>query len=460
MAATKIISIRFTEANAIAYIANPEKTDNGRLVYTFGCRKNPYEASRDFEQVRSTGTGRNQILSHHFMQSFSPGEITPEKALQVGIELCRKFLNDEYQYYLAVHTDKDHIHLHCIFNNVNMVDGLTFETHADQGDKRHRKWVNLRNLSDEICKKHKLSVIENPEMGKGKSYFEWDMNRQNLSWKAKLKFAIDQVIKESEDFDDFLLKCKAHNIEVVYNPEHVIDLKFRLAGQQRFTRARTLGWYYESKQIPRRIAMYKGVMNYTPKTNIIRTDTEKMQGSYGLRKWEDLQNMKEASRVINILTKYGVENNVHLENTALADYARMGALSENLNSLNTQIEDLSVKIKTARKVQKLKPIIDELKALSGRRKDKLECEHKAEFLAYHNAVKQLKEWFPDGRFPSPENLDKKRNALIQERSEKNEEYKTLKAAVSELNYARQALSDYLRNERNAQEQKRRKEDLE
>lgn len=93
--------------------------------------------------------------------------------------------------------------------------------------------------------------------------------------------------------------------------------------------------------------------------------SKEMQGSYGLRKWADLHNMKEASRVINILTKYGIENNVHLENTALADYAKMGTLSENLNSLNTQIDDLSVKIKTARKVQKLKPIIDELKTLSG-----------------------------------------------------------------------------------------------
>lgn len=186
-------------------------------------------------------------------------------------------------------------------------------------------------------------------------------------------------------------------------------------------------------------------MNYTPKTSIIRTDTEKMQGSYGLRKWADLHNMKEASRVINILTQYGIENNVHLENTALADYAKMGALSENLNSLNTQIEDLFVKIKTARKVQKLKPIIDELKVLSERKKDKFEREHQAEFSAYHNAVKQLKEWFPDGRFPSPENLDKKRNALIQERSEKNEEYKIIKSTVAELNYARQALADYPRN---------------
>ena len=139
MAATKIISIRSTEADAIAYIANPEKTDNGRLICTFGCSENPVRASTDFEKIRAKGTGRNKILSHHFIQSFSPGEITPENALQVGIELCQKFLGDEYQYYLAVHNDKEHIHLHCIFNNVNMVDGRTFETHADQGDKQNRK---------------------------------------------------------------------------------------------------------------------------------------------------------------------------------------------------------------------------------------------------------------------------------------------------------------------------------
>ncbi|MCM1228477.1 MAG: relaxase/mobilization nuclease domain-containing protein, partial [Clostridium sp.] len=243
--------------------------------------------------------------------------MTSEKALEVGKELCRKFLHDEYQYYLAVHTDKEHIHLHCIFNNINMVDGLTFETHEDQGAKQNRAWKKLMDLSDEICRDHGLSVIENPEMGKGKSHFEWDMNRQNLSWKARLKFAIDQVIKESENFEDFLRKCKAHGIEVVYNPEHVIDLKFRLDGQKKFTRSRTLGWFYESKQITRRIAMYKGIINYTPKTKIIRTDTDKMQNSYGLRRWADLQNMKEASRVINILTKYGIENN-----SALANYLK------------------------------------------------------------------------------------------------------------------------------------------
>ena len=85
------------------------------------------------------------------------------------------------------------------------------------------------DLSDELCRENKLSVIENPETSKGKSHYEWDMNRQDISWKAKLKFAIDQVVKESENFEDFLLRCKAHNIEAVYNPNHKIDLKFRTA---------------------------------------------------------------------------------------------------------------------------------------------------------------------------------------------------------------------------------------
>lgn len=91
------------------------------------------------------------------------------------------------------------------------------------------------------------------------------MSRQGLSWKAKLKYAIDQVIKESEDFDDFLRKCAENGIMVEYNPDHKIDLKFILAAQKernpraKFTRAKTLGWFYETEQIKRRIAQYKRI---------------------------------------------------------------------------------------------------------------------------------------------------------------------------------------------------------
>ncbi|MCR5143205.1 MAG: relaxase/mobilization nuclease domain-containing protein [Ruminococcus sp.] len=88
----------------------------------------------------------------------SRGEVTPQKAFEIGMEICDKFLKFQYQYYLAIHTDKD----------------------------------------------HGLFVIEHPELGKGKSYWEWDLNRQGLSWKAKLKNAIDKVVSESENWEDLL----------------------------------------------------------------------------------------------------------------------------------------------------------------------------------------------------------------------------------------------------------------
>ena len=92
MATTKLFAIKTTEAKALAYIANPEKTDDGRLIFTYGCSSDPAQASRDFSAVRAGGTGLNTVLSQHFIQSFKPGEITPERALEVGKELCEKFL--------------------------------------------------------------------------------------------------------------------------------------------------------------------------------------------------------------------------------------------------------------------------------------------------------------------------------------------------------------------------------
>ncbi|MBQ1694949.1 MAG: relaxase/mobilization nuclease domain-containing protein, partial [Bacteroidales bacterium] len=138
----------------------------------------------------------------------------------------------------------------------------------------------LRNITDEVCREHNLSVIEHPERSKGKSHWEWDMNRQGLSWKAKLKNAIDKVVAESESWEDFLRRCAENRILVQYNPEYKIDLKFMLAEQlernprAKYTRSRTLGWFYETPQIKSRIAMCRGEMTYTPKTKI-RTVSEK-----------------------------------------------------------------------------------------------------------------------------------------------------------------------------------------
>ncbi|MBR6835338.1 MAG: relaxase/mobilization nuclease domain-containing protein, partial [Oscillospiraceae bacterium] len=109
MAATKIFSIKVTPAAALAYISAPSKTDNGRLLSTFMCSRKPDKAAEEFAQVRADiGTGKSSVLAQHFILSFNPGEVTPEKAMEIGKALCEKLLQDQYQYYLAVHTDKAH----------------------------------------------------------------------------------------------------------------------------------------------------------------------------------------------------------------------------------------------------------------------------------------------------------------------------------------------------------------
>lgn len=460
MAATKIFPITATEVKALAYIANPEKTNNGRLIITSGCSTDPNQASRDFDEIRARGTGLHTVLSQHFIQSFSPGEITPEQALEVGRELCERFLKNEYQYFLAVHTDKSHIHLHVIFNNVNMWNGRTFETNENRRTtQKDRSYQKLRDLSDEICRKHNLSVIQHPETGKGKSHWEWDMNRQGLSWKAKLKYAIDQVIKESENFEDFLEKCKTQGIIADYNPDHKIDLKFMLAEQKernpraKLTRAKTLGWFYETKQIKSRIDLYKGVMTYVPRTKIRQTST--VQENKFVRDAIDRGNMKLASIAKNIIAEYGVEPE-NIRPAALAAYAHRGKLLSELNTLKTEIDDLKTQFKFLKKYRKLKAVHDELKTLSGRQAQKFRKDHHSELNDYGQCRQQILELYPDKRIPTAEALEQKINALLQERSQKNIEFQTVNQKSKDLANAQRTIEEFLRQERNTQEQNRRR----
>ena len=91
------------------------------------------------------------------------------------------------------------IHNHIIVNNVNFYTGHTFETENNQGKIPDCAWSKLRTISDELCRKHELSIIENPQLSKGKSHWEWELDKQNLSWKEQLKRTIDEVNEMTAD---------------------------------------------------------------------------------------------------------------------------------------------------------------------------------------------------------------------------------------------------------------------
>lgn len=176
--------------------------------------------------------------------------------MQIGEELCGRYLKGDYQYVLTVHNDKDHLHCHIIFNNTNLYNGLSFTTEHNQGRKSERAWAELREISDEICAEHGISVISEPEKGHGVSHFERDMQKEGKSWKDKLRVRIAEVMLYSRDFKDFLEKCSECGIEYVYKPSNKVKLKFRLSGdgQQKFTRADTLGADFTPERIAEQIA--------------------------------------------------------------------------------------------------------------------------------------------------------------------------------------------------------------
>ena len=422
------------------YIANPEKTDNGRLIFTQGCSADPEQAHRDYEEIRANGTGRSTVLAQHFIVSFKPGEITPERALQLGQEICEQFLKGEYQYFMACHIDKEHTHLHCVFNNTNCIDGRTFETHENRRTtKQDRSFQKLMNITDEVCKRHHLYFIERPEMGKGKSHWEWDMNRQGLSWKAKLKYAIDQVVKVSDDFDDFLTKCKDFGVLVEYNPDHKIDLKFMLAEQKernpraKFTRAKTLGWFYETEQIKKRIAQYIGAMIYVPRAKI-KVITRKAEENKFIRDAIDRENMKLTSKALNILTKYGVTAD-EAKSAAVSAFSERVKFVQELNSLAKEIRECEEKVELIKKLREVRPYHEEFKALEGRKKEKYKKDHSGSLQEYYDLTQEILKWYTNGHTPTAENLEKKIEVLTAQRSQKNAEYRAADQKARELSEA-------------------------
>lgn len=308
-----------------------------------------------------------------------------------------RLLKEQYQYVLAIHTDHEHCHAHIIVNNTNYITGKTFETEHNQGKKKDRAWAEVRRISDALCKENNLSVIQHPETSKGKFYWEWDMSRQGLSWKAKLKYAIDQVVKDSEDFTDFLLKCAENGIIVEFNPDHKIDLKFMLAEQKennpraKMTRSKTLGWYYETEQIKSRIAQYKGEIIYTPRTKVRVTVPKAPESNKNkfIRDAIDRKNMKLTSKAMNILSKYGVTVD-EAKDAAVAAFAERTSLVGKLNSINEEIKAREEQFFWLTHYLDVKPFHDKYMSLKGRKQQKYADRFDAELYRYSAWESDLK----------------------------------------------------------------------
>ena len=198
----------------LSYVTNEKKTEK-TLVTGLNCSVNASEAYEDmklgfemfsgerfFKRSIKSETAKSEkqkIRLHHYIQSFKPGEVTPEEAHQIGVEWAEKVIGKKAVVLCATHTDRGHIHNHFAVCPYDM-DGKHW--HANKESLRRCKAI-----SDEIALAHGLEIIEHPKKSYNHKYGEYKMRKEWKSWKQKLCDDIDEAImKESVGNVDDLLK--------------------------------------------------------------------------------------------------------------------------------------------------------------------------------------------------------------------------------------------------------------
>ena len=222
MAVTKILARRGGLAQAIAYVVNGDKTEEQVLTAAQGCSIRSACFEMQDAKIRWNKTDGVQI--YHIIQSFRPGEISPELALEIAQEFAREHLPG-YQAVIGIHTDREHIHAHIVFNSVNQLTGEKYHSNA------RSYYQQIRGISDRLCREHGLSVIMTGEPSKAVSYIEWlRQSKGQPTFRSLLEADLRDAIRDANDLGHFFLLMEHKGYEI----HHGGRLGFRLRGQDRY----------------------------------------------------------------------------------------------------------------------------------------------------------------------------------------------------------------------------------
>ncbi len=174
IAVTKILARKGPLADGVGYILNEEKTD---ALLTIHLNCDPGREVREMLDTKQAYGKMDGVQYYHVIQSFKPGEVTPELALEIAREFAEEHLPG-FEAVIAVHVDREHIHAHTIFNSVNAETGRKYHSNA------RSYYSQIRATSDRLCREHGLSVIMEGASSKAVSYIEWlrQSKGQPMGW--------------------------------------------------------------------------------------------------------------------------------------------------------------------------------------------------------------------------------------------------------------------------------------
>ena len=437
MAVTKIKAIRGTLSKAIAYILNPEKTDEKLLVSSYGCASET--AAREFEWTRKIaeqkGMNPVRIIARHVIQSFEIGEVTPELAHEIGKQFADEILGGKYEYVLTTHIDKDHVHNHLIFNAVDFVNYHAYKSYK-------RIYYDMREVSDRLCKENGLSVIP-PSQNKGMGYKEYTEAKRGTSWKQKLKQTIDRLVITAKDYDDFLRLMQEAGYEIKTSKY----ISFRAEGQERFTRSKTIGENYTEERIKERIA------GRTPRRNRRQTvpkgisligdiqERIRLIDSKGYEHKAKLTILKEAARTLNYLTENNLLQYADLEKKVEDIHSSYDRTGKELKGVEARLREVQPLIKNISNYQRLKPVYDAFQ--KAKDKPGFKAKHEAELVIFEAARSTLLAMQGDEKLPSLKTLKAEQAQLFEEQERLYAERNRLKKEAKQIETIKSNVDTFL-----------------
>lgn len=424
-------------SKAIAYILNPEKTDEKLLVSSYGCASET--AAREFEWTRKIaeqkGMNPVRIIARHVIQSFEIGEVTPELAHEIGKQFADEILGGKYEYVLTTHIDKDHVHNHLIFNAVDFVDYHAYKSYK-------RIYYDMREVSDRLCKENGLSVIP-PSQNKGMGYKEYTEAKRGTSWKQKLKQTIDRLVITAKDYDDFLRLMQEAGYEIKTGKY----ISFRAEGQERFTRSKTIGENYTEERIKERIAgrtPRRSQRQTTPKGISLIGDIQeriRLMDSRGYEYKAKLTILKEAARTLNYLTENSLLQYADLEKKVEDVHSSYDRTGKELKGVEARLREVQPLIKNISNYQRLKPVYDAFQ--KAKDKPGFKAKHEAELVIFEAARSTLLAMQGDEKLPSLKTLQAEQQRLLEEQQRLYDERAKLKKEAKHIETIKSNVDTFL-----------------
>lgn len=462
MATTRLISMHINKGKTIAqcltdrtdYSKNPDKTNDGEYISAYEC--DPAIVDAQFllakRQYRAI-TGReqkNDVIAYQIRQSFKPGEVTPEEANRIGYELGMRWTKGRHAFFVATHVDKAHIHNHIIYNSTSLDCQCKFRDFRGSG-------LAVRKISDRLCLEHGLSIIDNPQRGK-KHYGKWLGDNRKPSFQEKLRIAIDAALDEKPaTFNSFLQSIRWAGYEIKVGKH----LGFRIAGQKKFTRLRSLGKGYSEEEI---CAVIAGGEKHTPRkktqsgrrpqgVNLLVNIQAKLQAGKGpgYERWAKVFNLKQMAQTMNFLTENNLLEYAELEEKATAATARFNTLSARIKAAETRMTEIGSLRTHIINYSKTRDIYTAYRKAGYSKKF---YEENASDILLHKAAKTAFDALPGKKIPTIKALQAEYVALLAEKKRAYSGYSAARKEMKELLTAKMNIDRLLSNAREQTEKNR------